>query len=522
MIDLLISEGTLIDGSGSQPFRADVAVHNGRITAVGDLSGMEAVRTISAAGRHVCPGFIDAHSHSDTYILLAPSAESKITQGITTEIVGNCGASAAPLIGSARLPSDWAAMDYGKTWRTVAEYRELVDAAEPAVNIVLLVGHNTLHGGVVGYENIRVTGDHLKQMSRVLDQALAEGAAGLSTGLLYAPGIFAAEEEVVELCRTVATRNRICTTHMRSETDRLLEALGETIRIAEKSGVRTQVSHLKTAGKRNWHLLDQALAMISSAIEAGTDIAADRYPYLASCTDLDVVLPSWAQEGSREEIISRLSDPDSRNRIVSELRSSRPDSDWSHVTIGSVSEESLSHLSGMALPEAADKLGLRPVEAVVEIITRDRLRTSAFFSGMSEENMLRILSQPYVMLGTDASLRTTTGVLGKDYPHPRAFGSFPRFLRMVIDRGFISLPEAVRKITSLPASQFGLHNRGLIKPGYHADIVVFDAGRILDTATYATPHSISQGVDAVIVNGSLTLLDGRISDRLTGRFLEPR
>ena len=520
MIDLLISGGTVLDGSGSPGFEADIAINDGIISDIGDLSASQAQTTISAAGKYVCPGFIDVHSHSDTYILLAPSAESKITQGITTEVVGNCGASAAPLTGSARLPSDWASMDYPKPWRTVADYRDRLKEAGPAVNIMMLVGHNTLHGGVVGYERTEVTSAHIADMVNVLEQALDEGAAGLSSGLLYAPGLFATEDEVVSLCKAVSAKDGIYTTHMRNEGGQVIEALEETLRIAERSGVRTQVSHLKASGRKNWHLLESVLEHIHSAQEGGIDVAADRYPYLAGCTDLDVVLPDWAQEGTREEILERLANPSSRERITDELRASRSDSDWNNVTIGSVSSPEIAMYQGTPLVDAANSMGLPPAEAIIEIIRTDSLRTSAFFAGLSEDNMLEILSQHYVMLGSDASLRTTSGPLSKDYPHPRAFGSFPRFLRMVLDKQFIELPEAIRKLTSLPAEQFHMKNRGLIEKSFIADITVFDPESICDTATYSDPHGISQGIDTVIVNGCPTLLNSSYTGQHAGRFVE--
>ncbi len=519
MTDLLISGGTILDGTGQPAFTADIAVTDGVISDIGDLSGAEATRTIDATGKYVSPGFIDVHSHSDTYILLAPSAESKITQGITTEVTGNCGASAAPLTGDARLPSDWAAMDYPKPWRTVAEYRDALAEAEPAINIMLLVGHNTLHGGVVGYQKTDVTPEHIAEMTRVLEQAMDEGAAGLSTGLLYAPGLFATEDEVVSLCRAVARKDGIYTTHMRNETSHVIQALEETLRITEKSGIRTQISHLKASGSNNWHFLDEMLERIHNAQDQGMDVAADRYPYLAGCTDLDVVLPDWAQEGTREEILARLSHPTTRATIIRDLCAARKDSDWENVTIGSVCAEEVARFQGSPLVTAAQELGVRPAEAIVEIITRDRLRTSAFFAGMSEDNMLRILSEPYVMLGSDASLRTTSGILSKDYPHPRAFGSFPRFLRLVQDKELMKLPEAIRKITSLPAHQFRLKARGILKRTYAADITIFDADSIADTASYTDPHGLSQGVDTVIVNGTVSLENGAVTDKRSGAFL---
>lgn len=521
MIDLLILGGTVLDGTGKPAFTADISVTNGVISDIGDISGAEAAHTIHAAGKCVSPGFIDAHSHSDTYILLAPSAESKITQGITTEVTGNCGASAAPLTGGARLPSDWAAMDYPSPWKTVSEYRDAVSKAKPAVNIMLLVGHNTLHGGVVGYEKTDVTPAHVADMITILEQAMDEGAAGLSSGLLYAPGLFAAEEEVVSLCQAVAKRDGIYTTHMRNETSRVIEALDETLRISEKSEVRTQISHLKASGSNNWHFLNEMLDKIHQAQEKGMDIAADRYPYLAGCTDLDVVLPDWAQEGSRETILARLLHPATRATIIKDMCAARRDSDWENITIGSVSAEDVARFQGLPLVSAATELGMRPAEAIVHIITKDKLRTSAFFAGMSEENMLRILAEPYVMIGSDASLRTTSGMLSNDYPHPRAFGSFPRFLKLVQDRTLMGLPEAIRKMTSLPAQQFRLKSRGLLKKGYAADITIFDASTIADTASYANPHGLSQGVEAVIVNGFVCLENGAMTGERGGGFIAP-
>lgn len=519
MIDILIQNGNILDGSGSPAFQADIAVTDGRITAIGSLSKAEAHQYINARDNFVTPGFIDVHSHSDTYILLAPDAESKITQGITTEVVGNCGASAAPLTGQARMPSDWASMPYPKKWKTVAEYRSALEEARPAVNIKLLTGHNTLRGGVLGYEKTEASPGTLREMIQNLEQAMDEGSSGLSTGLLYPPGMFASENEVVELCRVVAARGGIYTTHMRSEGAHLIDAIEETIRIGRQSGVRTQISHLKTSGKNNWHLLEKALELIHAAQKSGLDIAADRYPYTSACTDLDVLLPDYAQSGSRADILERLQNPSVRKRIIHDLRNSRTEDYWSTVTVGSVTADSVARFQGAPLPSVAEDLNVHPAEAVIILITEDLLRTSAFFAGMSEDNMLRILSEPYVMTGTDASLRTTSGILSRDFPHPRAFGSFPRFLRLVIDKRFITLPEAVRKITALPAQQFHISGRGMVKPGNIADLTIFSPDTVTDKATYSDPHKLSQGIDCVIVNGSVALDAGRQAEPRKGQFI---
>lgn len=519
MLDILITGATILDGTGAKPYSADIGILNGLICDIGELRKAEARHRIDAAGKCVAPGFIDAHSHSDAYILIEPSAESKITQGITTEIVGNCGASAAPLTGAARMPSDWQSMQYPGQWRTVAEYRQLLDAVKPAVNIALLAGHNTIHGGIAGYERIEITPDHISAMQRTLEQAMDEGASGLSTGLLYSPGMFAGTDEVTALCRTVAAGNGIYTTHMRSESSRLLNALEETFRITRATGVRTQVSHLKTAGRKNWHLLDSALDMIHTVRDEGFDVAADRYPYTSSCTDLDVILPSWAQQGTHSQIISRLSEPGSRKEIIQELAQSRSPEEWAAITIGSAGNAGLAACQGRALTEIALELNLEPPEAAIELMIRSQLKASAFFAGMSEDNMLRILSESYVMVGTDASLRTTSGPLSSDFPHPRAFGSFPRFLRIVREQSLLTTEEAVRKITSLPARQFNLKDRGIIRKSFLADITIFSPASVNDTATFAMPHGLSQGIDTVIVNGIVALADGRLTGRRPGRFL---
>jgi N-acyl-D-amino-acid deacylase len=508
--DLKIVNGRVFDGSGSDPTRCDIGITKNAITKMGDLSAASAKKTIDAAGRIVCPGFIDAHTHSDTYLLIEPSAASKIYQGVTTEICGNCGASAAPLNGDYKMPADWADKDYAKPWSTVAEYRALFAEARPAVNAALLVGHNTLHAGICGYEPRAGTPGEMKQMIQALEQALDEGAIGLSSGLAYPPGSAVPREEIIELAQIVAKHGGLYTTHMRSESNQLLESVDEAIDIAERSGARLQISHLKASGESNWHQLDAALEKVRRA-----GVGADRYPYTAGCTDLDIVLPQWASYGGRNAILARLRDPETRSNIRTEL-AMHPAGHWDNVMIGSTQFEPF---KGKYLPDVAATLGMNEVDALLHLIDSDDLKTGGIFFSMSEENMWKVLAEPYVSIGSDASLRAPWGPLSHDHPHPRAYGSHTKFLRAALDGQTVPLAEAIRKMTSLPAEQFGLQKRGQLKEGYAADIAVIDPGTLKENTTYANPHRLSTGLRHLLVNGVHSWEDGKHTDRRGGRFL---
>jgi N-acyl-D-amino-acid deacylase len=520
MLDLKITGGQVLDGTGAPAIRADVGIQGDRICDVGDLSGAEARVTIAAEGMYACPGFVDVHSHSDSYLLIEPGAPSKIFQGVTTEIVGNCGASAAPRVGAYQMPSDWREKKYPGPWSSVSEYRRLLEQVKPAVHVALLIGHNSLRAGVIGYEGRAATAAEVRAMADLLARSLDEGGAGLSTGLIYAPGMFAAPEEIVELAKVVAGRGKIYTSHMRSEGSRLIEALDETLGVGRQAGVRVEVSHLKTSGRKNWPLVDAALDRIRAARAEGIDVTADRYPYTAASTDLDVVLPDWASGGGREAVLARLRDPGTRARIRADLLASRDDSYWAGVTIGSISRPDLKRFQGTALVNVAKELSFEPVDALLHLCDRDELHTGGIFFGMSEENMWKILREPWVMIGSDASVRAPAGPLGEDHPHPRAYGTFPRFLRAALDGKTVSLPEAVRKMTALPAGHFRLKDRGVLAPGKRADVVVFDPAALRDTATYAEPHQLAKGIEAVVVNGVLTMERGRYTGQRGGEFLE--
>ena len=520
IFDLLIQNGTVIDGTGAEAVRADVGICGERIEAIGDLSKAEARRVIDATDKMVTPGFIDAHSHSDAYLLIDPRAPSKVFQGITTEVCGNCGASVAPRLGGAKLPSDWQDKPFPGTWRTVAEYRKLFEEANPAVNEALLIGHNTLHRGICGYEPRGANPDELKAMCSALEQALDEGGCGMSTGLIYPPASAVPQKEIVALANVCAAKEKIYTSHMRSEGKNLLEAIDETLTIGRQSGARLQISHLKTSGKANWHKIDAALEMIEAARAEGLDVAADRYPYTAAQTDLDIVLPDWALYDGKEAVLGRLRDPGTRRKIRNEILAERGEFGFSTVMIGSIENPTFQPFKGLRLDDAADRLGMEPVDALLHIVEQDDLRTGGIFFGMCEENMWRILEQPWVMIGCDASLRAPDGILSTDHPHPRAYGSFTKFLRAALDGQTVPLPEAIRKMTALPAEQFRLKNRGILKKGNVADVVVFDPKTIQENTTYAEPHQLSGGIDALVVNGTLTVEQGKLTGRRNGTFLD--
>ncbi|MEI6211952.1 MAG: D-aminoacylase [bacterium] len=547
--DTLIRNGMILDGSGAPAQQADVGLRGDRIAAIGNLSAATAAQVVDAAGMVLAPGFIDAHSHSDAFLLIEPEAPSKVSQGVTTEIVGQCGASAAPIFGRGRLPSDWAAFVYpergrrktedgsrssesrhptrdtphalpGATWATVAEYRALLEQVRPAVNAVLLIGHNTLRAGVMGYESRAATADEVRAMQQHLAQALDEGGSGLSTGLIYQPGRYATPDEVLALAQTAAARGGVYATHMRSEGDRLLEALDEVLDLGRACGIRVQISHLKTSGERNWGKLDDVFGRIEEARRQGVVVHADRYPYVAGCTDLDVVLPDWAVAGGNAAIRTRLADPADRARMAADLDGGRPSDAWAGVVVGGAMHPELRALRGQTIAAVASARGCSAGEAIVWILQRDDLRTSAFFFGMSEANLRRIYAQPWVMVGSDASIRALEGPLAADYPHPRAYGTFPRFLRLVQDEGLLPLPEAIRRITSLPAEAFGLQGRGRIEPGAFADLVCFDPATICDCATFAAPQAYSRGVRQVWVNGRCCYNQGRFTGQRSGRVLQ--
>ena len=548
-----IANGTIIDGTGKPAFVGDVWIDGDRLADVvpqgAAVRACADVETIDATGLIVSPGFIDAHTHSDAYLVLEPDAPSKVTQGVTTEINGQCGGSIAPREGEARLSSDWAALLGDRlTWRSLAEYRAVLDAAKPAVNTVQFVGHNTLRSSVVGYAGRAATPDELARMQRLLAQALDEGGWGLTTGLIYQPGKYATPEEVETLARVAARRGGFYATHMRSEGDRILESIDEVIALAQKTGIRAEISHLKTSGRRNWHKIDAVLEKIERAMSDGLLLGSDRYPYCAAGTDLDVLLPDWAQEGAAPAEMKRLQDSHLRSRIIDEINAQGRD--WSTVMIGGTWAEENKVFSGKTVREiiewsngrmvewsngriaaplplsdvlrpssATPSSSLTPGSLICSILEKDGCKTGAFFFGMSEENLSKIYARPWIVPGSDASLRAPWGPLAADHPHPRAYATMPEFYRRVRALG-VSREETVARMTSVPARRFEIRGRGVLEKGAFADLVVWSEAEFVAKATYLAPHQFTGGVKLVMVNGVVPYADGSFTGRRGGRFLE--
>jgi len=515
-----ISGGLVVDGTGAPAFKGSVVVEGDRIAdVVRGETPPPGVEAFDAAGLIVSPGFIDSHTHSDAYLVVEPDAPSKIAQGVTTEVNGQCGGSVAPRYGEARLSSDWASILGPRlTWRSIAEYREALSAVRPAVNTVQFVGHNTLRSSVVGYAGREATDDELREMERLLAAAMDDGGWGLTTGLIYQPGKYSTPAEVEALARVAAGRGGLYATHMRSEGDRILEAIDEVVGLARATGIKAEISHLKTSGRANWGKLDAVFGKIESAIAEGLLIGSDRYPYCAAGTDLDVVLPDWAQEGAAKAECERLADPAARARIVAELDASGRD--WSSVMIGGTWHAETKPFSGKTVAEILSSQPIpSPGELVCRILEMDLCRTGAFFFGMSEDNLDRILAKPWIVPGSDASLRAPWGPLGADHPHPRAYATMPEFYRRLRALG-VAREEAVARMTSVPARRFGIRGRGVLEKGAFADLVVWKEDEFRGEATYVAPHRFASGVRLVMVNGSIPYRGGKFTGDRSGRFLE--
>ena len=522
----LIKNGFVIDGTGRPGFGGCVVLEGDRIADVirGDcaerICGGAFDLVVDAAGLAVTPGFIDAHSHSDAYLVVEPDAPSKLSQGITTEINGQCGGSIAPRYGEARLSGDWASILAGRlTWRSLAEYRETLSAAKPSINTVQFIGHNTLRSSVVGYAGRRATPEEIAEMERLLARELDDGGWGLTTGLIYQPGKYSTPEEVAALAKTAAGRGGFYATHMRSEGDGILQSIDEVVGLARATGIRAVVSHLKTSGRGNWPKIGRVLEKMQAAVDEGLLLGSDRYPFCAAGTDLDVVFPDWAGEGAAPAEMERLKTPSLRARIVDDINASGRD--WSTVMVGGVWHDGNKRYSGKTIAEICG--GRTPGETVCDILEKDLCRTGAFFFGMNEDNLDRICSMPWVVPGSDASLRAPWGPLGEDHPHPRAYGTMPEYFSRMTDPSrvcAVSAEVAVERMTSVAAKRFGIKGRGVLEKGAYADIAVWNRCAFRNTATYEKSHSFCEGMEKVFVNGALAYDGGRFTHSGTGRFLE--
>lgn len=523
--DVLIRNAQIIDGSGKPAFEADIAIVGDTIAEVGKLPDeVQAADVIDATGCVVTPGFIDAHSHTDEGLLVDPTAQSKIMQGITTEISGNCGYTPVPALTEQmqrEMRERLVRWGIEEVFTTIGEFFAALERHGLGLNYASFVGHGTIRANVMGFDLRPPTEEEMWAMKRMLEQAIDEGALGLSTGLIYPPGCYADTQELVELSKLLPARGALYATHMRSEGDELIEAVEESITIGRESGAPVQISHHKATGQRNWGKVRRTIEMMERARQQGVDVTCDQYPYIATSTSLRTLIPAWAHEGGREKLLERLATADDSEKIRAEVLQRYPTSEsWNQVMVSEVLNESLKGFEGKRLGEVAQAWGLPPFDALIKLLIEDQARTAMVNFVLCEEDVETVMRYPQTMVGTDARARNTDGPLSAGVPHPRAYGTFPRILaRYVRERQVISLAESVRRMTSLAARRFGLKRRGLIEKGYFADLVIFDPDRVADTATYENPAQLPTGMTHVLVNGGVVVRNGQHTGALPGRVL---
>ena len=511
--DIVIRGGTVFDGLGHDGVEADVAITNGRVVAIGRRLTDRGGREIDARGLAVSPGFIDIHSHGDGSLWSDARGESLVRQGVTTIVVGQDGFSRAP-----RRESDTRGTEDDADFTTFADLWRSLDQLHPSVNVASMIGLGVVRHVVVGDDDRRATPDEMRRMLSLVERALADGACGVSSGLEYTPGAFAPLEELIALCRALAARGLPYATHMRNEDDRLLEAIDESIAVARGAHCRLQISHLKTQGPRNWKKLDDVFARIDAARKQGMDVAFDRYPYIAYQTGLTNLFPVWSRDGGTPQFLARLVDSSTAPRIQREtLAKVDLIGGWHNVMISGVGSEEDRRFEGERLDDVAKALQLEPYAATLALLQRSKGNVGMVGFAMSEENLERILAHPLGMVCSDGGAYATDGPTHRGHPHPRGLGTFPRVLgRYVRERKALTLPQAIQKMSSLPASRIGVRDRGRLARGARADVVIFDPATIEDKATFAEPFQYPVGLKAVLVNGAVELLDGQREDARAG------
>ena len=528
--DVIIRSGTVYDGGGSAPFVGDIALNADTIAAVSSapIFGIGRVE-IDATGLAVAPGFINMLSWATESLIEDGASQSDIRQGVTLEIFGE-GWSMGPLNEEMKreLVERQADIRFDVEWTTLGEYLEHLVERGVAPNVASFVGATTVRIHVLGYEDRPAASEELDEMRTLVRQAMQEGALGLGTSLIYAPAFYADTEELIALAEVASEYGGTYISHIRSEGNQLLEAVEELITIASEAEIPAEIYHLKAAGQDNWDKLEQVFERVEAAREQGLRITADMYTYTAGATGLDAAMPPWVQEGGHRAWVERLGDPTFRERVGREMNT--PSDLWENLYLAAGSpenillvgfkNEALKPLTGKSLAEVADMRGVSPEEAAMDLVIEDDSRVGAVYFIMSEDNVARKIARPWVSFGSDAGSLRPEGAFVKSNPHPRAYGNFARLLgRYVREQGVIPLEEAVRRLTSLPASNLGLERRGFLTPGYFADIVVLDPGQIRDHATFEAPHQYSTGVLHVFVNGTQVLRDGEHTGATPGRVV---
>jgi N-acyl-D-amino-acid deacylase len=527
--DFIIINGRIIDGSGSPWYSGDIGIRDGRIAAIGNLAAAQRARTIDAHAMVVAPGFIDMLGQSELTILVDPRLPSKIFQGITTEITGE-GSSAAPL-SDALIRYGHETFDYyGITpdWRTFREYFSRLEKQHVGINIASYVGATQVRAMVLGPDDIQPTPAQLEQMKELVRQAMRDGAVGVSTSLEYPPAPYARTEELIALAQQASAVGGIYATHMRNESDAILPAIDEALRIGREAHIPVEIWHLKVAGKENWGRMPEVIAKINAARAEGIDVTANTYAYTAWSNGMSAFIPPWAHDGGTAKLIQRLKDPATRARIRKDLLT--PSKDWDNewqeipgsdkVLICTVKDPKLLPLQGKTLAEIAKLWNKDPMDALFDLLIADNAFPSVAVFGMSELDVSLALQQPWVSLDNDSSGASPEGILGRDHPHPRAYGTFPRVLRKYVrEEHKLTLEDAIRKFSALPSQRLRLEGRGLLRAGMWADLVIFDPATIRDLATFDNPNQLSQGMAYVLVNGMPVIDQGKMTGALPGKVL---
>lgn len=522
-LDLLIRGGRVTDGRGSPPAPADVAVRGDRVVAIEPGLDPGEAQVLDAEGAVVAPGFIDLHTHGDVVPLMCPEAPARLHDGVTTEIVGNCGESPFPQTEAMLAQRRHSEDRYGVAvdWQTLDDFARRQDAAGSGINRGSLVGHSNVRIAVLGEADRPPTEAELAAMRRHVAEAMDAGAFGMSTGLIYTPGMYAPPWEIGALAEEVARRGGFYASHIRNESGAVEVSIEEFADVGRRSGVCLQLSHVKVSGRANWPRVGAVVALLERLRGEGLDLACDRYPYVAGCTGLTALLPGWAREGGKEQLLQRLANPADRERMRQAMAANRSlDADWDAVRISSAHSQAHADAEGRSILDLARQAGRDPADVVFEFLAASRGRTSILVFSMREENLETFLRLPYVAVGSDSTARAAEGPTAYGRPHPRTYGTASRFLgRYVRHRRLMSLPEGVRRLTGLPASRLGLARRGVLRPGAVADITVFDPDTITDRATFDEPRQYSVGVRHVVINGAVALEDGELTGVRAGRFL---
>ena len=527
--DLIIRNGHIVDGTGSPWYSGDIAIAGGRVAAIGHLTEVQAKRTIDAHGLVVAPGFIDMLGQSEFTILVNPHLPSKIFQGITTEITGE-GNSIAPL-NDRIVKADAASYDHFQIkpdWTTFRQYFARLERQGMGINLASYVGATTVRRMVIGDDNRPPNPSELERMRQLVREGMRDGAVGVSTSLQYAPAPYASTEELIALASEAAKMGGIYATHMRSEGDAIVPAIDEVIRIAREAKIPAEIWHLKAAGKANWGRMPEIVSKIEKARQSGLDITADTYAYTAWFNTFSAFIPPWAHDGGDAKLIERLKDPAMRARIRKEMQtpSTTWDNEWQEIAgpeailVSVVHNPKLRPLQGKTIAQIAKLWNKDPIDAIFDLLIEDDAFTSVAVFGMSEPDVLLALEQPWVSVCNDSQGTAPDGLLGREHPHPRAYGTFPHILRKYVrEDQKLRLEEAIRKFSALPAQRMRLTDRGVLKQGMWADIVIFDPATITDRATFENPNQLSEGMQYVLVNGKPVIEKGKQTDALPGHVV---